>query len=53
VDTTRFLEYLHRDEATSSLADAIRELIRARRAAAERRAVAAKHGAQHRMSVAS
>jgi hypothetical protein len=52
VDTTRFLEYLHKDEATASLADALAELIVRRRAAADRRATATKARAQHEMCLA-
>ena len=37
MDTTRFLEYLHGNEATEALADALTELVLARRATAARR----------------
>jgi hypothetical protein len=53
VDTTRFLEYLHGDEATASLADTLAEMILARRAAADRRAMAARARAHQEMCVAS
>jgi len=55
VDTTRFLEYLHDDEATESLAATLAELILARRAAADRRAIDARARARahQQMCVAS
>jgi hypothetical protein len=52
VDTTRFLDYLHDAKATETLAGALAELILVRRAAADRRAIAARARAQRQMCVA-
>ena len=52
MDTTRFLEYLHDHEATGSLGAALADLILARRAAADRRAIDARARAHEQIRVA-
>jgi hypothetical protein len=52
MDTTRFLEYLHENEATASLAQSLTELVTVRRLAAARRASLTAAPDRHAMSVA-
>jgi hypothetical protein len=53
VDTTQFLDYLSRNDATAGLGDSLTALVSARRTAEARRAVSPRCENEHLESVAS